>query len=122
LLRLCKRHEYEAVFAYDCAVSGRLFVVRIKPNDLSTPRLGIIASKKALPRAVDRNRGKRLARETFRQLLQNLAALDFVVQLRSGLAKRDNAFARQELRGLFAKVGERLAAKALQTASVVMKD
>lgn len=119
---MCKRHEYEAVFAYDCAVSGRLFVVRIKPNDLSTPRLGIIASKKALPRAVDRNRGKRLARETFRQLLQNLAALDFVVQLRSGLAKRDNAFARQELRGLFAKVGERQAAKALQTASVVMKD
>lgn len=122
MLRLCKRHEYEAVFAYDCAVSGRLFVVRIKPNDLSTPRLGIVASKKALPRAVDRNRGKRLARETFRQLLQNLAALDFVVQLRSGLAKRDNAFARQELRGLFAKVGERQAAKALQTASVVMKD
>lgn len=119
---MCKRHEYEAVFAYDCAVPGRLFVVRIKPNGLSSPRLGIIASKKALPRAVDRNRGKRLARETFRLVLQNLAALDVVVQLRSGLVKRDNAVARQELRGLFARAGERLAAKAPQAASVVMKD
>jgi ribonuclease P protein component len=122
LLRLCKQQEYEAVFAYDCAVSGRLFVVRIRPNGLSSPRLGIIASKKALPRAVDRNRGKRLARETFRLLLQNFAALDVVVQLRSGLVKRDNTFARQELQGLFARVDERLAAKASQTPSVVTKD
>lgn len=122
MLRLRKRHEYEAVFAHDCAVSGRLFVVRVKPNGLSSPRLGIIASKKALPRAVDRNRGKRLARETFRLVLQDLAALDVVVQLRSGLVKRDNAVARQELRGLFARAGEHLAAKAPQAASAAMKD
>jgi ribonuclease P protein component len=111
LLRLCKRHEFEAVFAYGCVVSGRLFVVRAKPNGRNSPRLGIVASKKALRRAVDRNRGKRLARETFRLAQDDLAALDIIVQLRSELAKRDNRTVRQELLALFVDLGARLAAR-----------
>lgn len=122
MLRLCKPYEYEAVFAYDCVVSGRLFVVRAKPNGLSSPRLGIVASKKVLPRAVDRNRGKRLARETFRLAHHDLAALDVVVQLRSALAKRNNAIARQELLALFVGLGERLAARVPSATSAAVKD
>lgn len=112
MLRLCERHEYEAVFAYDCVVSGRLFVVRAKPNGHGFPRLGIVASKKVLPRAVDRNRGKRLARETFQLAHHGLAALDIVVQLRSEIAKRNNLTARQELLALFTELGARLVARA----------
>lgn len=105
-----KRHEYEAVFAYGCVVSGRLFVVRAKPNGLTSPRLGIVAGKKALRRAVDRNRGKRLAREAFRLAHAGLAAIDVVVQLRTELAKRNNLTAREELLALFADLGARLSA------------
>ncbi|MEK6591586.1 MAG: ribonuclease P protein component [Pseudomonadota bacterium] len=127
MLRLRKRHEYEAVFAYDCVVSSRLFVVRAKPNGLSSPRLGIVASKKVLPRAVDRNRGKRLARETFRLALHGLAALDIVVQLRTGLAKRglakrNNGIARQELLTLFAGLDGRLASREPPSAGAAVEN
>jgi ribonuclease P protein component len=80
------------------------FVVRARPNQLFAPRLGLIAAKKALPRAVDRNRGKRLAREVFRQAAPQLGALDVIVQLRRGLLSSDNAAARRELLSLFARV------------------
>lgn len=79
-------------------------MVRAKPNQLSSPRLGIIAAKKALPRAVDRNRGKRLAREIFRQAAPRLGAFDVVIQLRRGLLSCDNAAARRELLGLFSRL------------------
>lgn len=52
------------------------------PNDLTHARLGIIASKRVAPRAVDRNRGKRLIREAFRKLRHRFGGLDIVVQLR----------------------------------------
>jgi ribonuclease P protein component len=104
LLRLCQGYEFEAVFASGRIVAGPVFVVRAKPNQLTSPRLGIVATKKTLPRAVDRNRGKRLVREVFRQAGAELGALDVVVQLRGGLLRRDNAAAREELLGLFAQV------------------
>ncbi|MFN7087242.1 MAG: ribonuclease P protein component [Burkholderiales bacterium] len=95
-----QRHEYEAVFAHNRVVSGRLYVVRFKPNGLSFARLGIIAARKALPRAVDRNRGKRVVREVFRQAAPRLDSWDIVVQLRPGIKQSDNAALRQELHEL----------------------
>lgn len=105
--RLRQRHEFEAVFAHGRTFSSRLYVVRINPHsNFSVARLGIIAARKALPRAVDRNRGKRLVREAFRQSQEGLAAIDVVVQLRSPLAKLDNATARNDLLGLFARISK----------------
>ena len=106
MLRLRQSHEYEAVFAHGRVVSSRLFVVRIKDNNLFHARLGLIASRKALPRAVDRNRGKRLVREVFRQAQQDLAAIDVVVQLRAELGRQNNATARRDLLGLFAGINK----------------
>jgi len=107
LLRLRQRCEFEAVFAHDFYLGGRLFVVRAKPNAGTAARLGIVASKKALPRAVDRNRGKRIAREAFRTIQAELAAMDVVVQVRSGLVKQHNAAARQELLRLLSGLAKR---------------
>jgi ribonuclease P protein component len=105
--RLRQRHEFEAVLAHGRTYSSRLYIVRVKPcNSLSIARLGIIAARRALPRAVDRNRGKRLVREAFRQAHQSLAEIDVVVQLRSTLATKDNATVRNDLLGLFAKISK----------------
>jgi len=52
------------------------------PSD-SGPRLGVIAGRHAWPRAVDRNRFRRLVRETFRQLQHRLQQRDYIVRARN---------------------------------------
>jgi ribonuclease P protein component len=51
-----------------------------RPNELGHARLGMIVSKRLFSRAVDRNRIRRLIRETFRLSVQTLPALDLVVR------------------------------------------
>ena len=47
------------------------------------PRLGVIAGRQAWPRAVDRNRFRRLVRETFRLLQHRLQPRDYIFRVRS---------------------------------------
>lgn len=80
--------------------SSRNFSAWAEPNDQGVARLGLIAGRKAAPRAVDRNRGKRLIRECFRTVLAELAGLDVIVQLRTPLRATDNEALRAELHQL----------------------
>ncbi|MDX1695633.1 MAG: ribonuclease P protein component [Ketobacteraceae bacterium] len=50
-------------------------------------RLGLVVGKKHLKRAVDRNRFKRLARESFRHHQQLLEGLDIIVLARAGAGR-----------------------------------
>jgi len=47
------------------------------------PRFGVIAGRHAWPRAVDRNRFRRLARETFRLLQHTLQQRDYIIRARN---------------------------------------
>jgi len=76
------------------------------PNAGEGPRLGLIVGKKAAPRAVDRNRVKRIARIVHRQLATELDALDVVVQLRDSPRRHDNAVLFKELQGLLRELLE----------------
>lgn len=51
-----------------------------RPNGTGSARLGLIVGKRVLKRAVDRNRAKRLIRESFRQRVE-MPAVDVVVRL-----------------------------------------
>ena len=51
-----------------------------RPTDAEHARLGLIVGKRLLRRAVDRNRAKRLLRESFRQRA-DLPAMDIVVRV-----------------------------------------
>jgi len=79
------------------------------PNSGCGARLGLIVGKKAAPRAVDRNRVKRLVRIVHRQLLGELEAIDVVVQLRCSPRNHDNSVLFKELQdlllGLVGKTG-----------------
>jgi len=57
----------------------KIFFVR---NGMQNARLGMIVGKRTLSGAVDRNRVKRLIRETFRQHSIKMCKLDLVVMLR----------------------------------------
>lgn len=52
-------------------------------NDKSNARLGVVASKKILPSAVQRNHFKRVIREAFRQHSIKTKQIDLVVMARS---------------------------------------
>ena len=64
--RLRKPGEFRRVYAEGKRFEGRLMTVFITPSNSEFQRLGITASKKAVGNAVQRNRAKRLLRETFR--------------------------------------------------------
>jgi len=59
-------------------------------NELTHPRLGTAVSIKAAGNAVNRNRIKRLLRESFRLHRELLDGFDLVVLVRSGISSLSN--------------------------------
>ena len=85
--RLTAPAEFAAVFQNRRARHGMWLTVKLRVDtdvpgkELLMPRLGLIVAKKFLRRAIDRNRVKRLMRETFRNSQHNLAPGDWVIRL-----------------------------------------
>ncbi len=71
--RLSDRHEISHAFRSGKKAYGSLFSFVFLPNALPISRFAVIVSKKIFPRAVDRNRTKRLMRESLRHLLPHIA-------------------------------------------------
>jgi ribonuclease P protein component len=81
--RLHTPAEFGRVFADPARSSDRFFTVLARPTGRTFARLGLTVSRRAAKRAVDRNKLKRLARESFRQQ-KSLPPWDFVVVARAG--------------------------------------
>ena len=105
--KLVSAAQYRAVLAGSYRTVGKHFLVRALGNALGGARLGLIASRKAAPRAVDRNRGKRLARASFRSAQPELPAVDIVLQQKNNLRDASNRVLRHELDRLIREVAER---------------
>jgi len=115
-LKLTQAKEFKAVLAALGRLSGKHFVMKADVSGLSGARLGLIASRKAARRAVDRNRAKRLARVAFCQQRADLPPLDFVLQLKNDMRQSGNAEIHEELARLL-----RDAAKRFGTASAMSR-
>lgn len=77
--RLLTPEDYQAVFKEPIKSKSFYFTVLTRPNHLTTARLGLIIAKKVIRQAVQRNRVKRLIRESFRLHQHSLIGLDIVV-------------------------------------------
>lgn len=90
-LRLLKAGQFKAVFSNSTyKVSDRDFLVLARRNELDAGRLGLVIGKKHLPKAVQRNRIKRLLRTSFRLHQDLLTGLDIVILARSNMKSLDN--------------------------------
>ena len=74
--RLRKRAEFLRVYEQGKRFEGRFMTVFILPSELTNHRVGITATKKAIGNAHDRNRAKRLLRESFRLSRAELDMVD----------------------------------------------
>jgi ribonuclease P protein component len=74
--RLLKRADFLRVYEHGTRFEGRFMTVFILPAKLDINRVGITATKKAIGKAHDRNRAKRLLRESFRLSRVELAAIE----------------------------------------------
>ena len=90
--RLLNAGDYSRVFDKpDAKASHRNLLLLGRCNDRSRHRLGLIIAKKHVRLAVERNRIKRLARESFRVLPVTTPTFDVVLLARPGIGNLDNA-------------------------------
>lgn len=102
--RLLNKAEYKRVFDNAVKLSTPVFTILFYQNQLEYSRLGLAIAKKQLPKAVQRNRIKRLVRENFRLHMHTFEGYDFVVMARRGIIELDNAAISTQLIGLWGKV------------------
>ncbi|WP_193163381.1 ribonuclease P protein component [Microbulbifer hainanensis] len=108
-LRLLNAAQYRSVFSgTQIRAAHPNLLILACPNALDHPRLGLVMAKKHVRNATDRNRIKRIARETFRLRQHQLPAVDAVVLARPGAGELDNA----ALTKLFDKLWRKLAKRA----------
>jgi ribonuclease P protein component len=89
--RLTNAADFERVFRQNQRSVDDLFTVLYRRNGLGYPRLGLAIAKRQVRFAVERNRLKRLIRESFRGAKQQLSGLDIVIMARRKAGVADNA-------------------------------
>ena len=102
--RLRRAAEFKQLYASGRRLGAEPFTAIVRPNQLGTARLGMSIAARVLRRAVQRNRVRRLIRESFRQRCGQLPALDIVVGVRGGVQAASSARLREALERLWQKI------------------
>jgi ribonuclease P protein component len=85
--RLKKKKDFERVFKQGQSIKKDLLLFKYTTNDLDSPRIGIVISKKTCSRASERNLIKRRIRGIIRQRIDNIKNLDIVIVVLKGINK-----------------------------------
>lgn len=102
--RLRRASDFAALRQSSGRLGGRYFLVRHRGNDVGHARLGLAISKRVSKRAVQRNRIKRLVRESFRRHRSRLPALDLMVMARESAVAVPGPQLLAELDALWARL------------------
>ena len=100
--RLLNKNEYDNVFGQANRLITPEFIILYVNNTIGHARLGLAISKKMVAKSHDRNRLKRLLRETFRTA--TLPALDIVVLAKRGVKSVRNPTLITHLNGAWSKL------------------
>lgn len=103
-LRLRSKLQFDAVYAGGRRIDDRFFALRIKPNGLTHPRVGLAVAVKTAGNAVKRNRLRRLIRESFRLAQHELPPVDVVVAAKFPAAAAPVTSLRDSLATLWKRV------------------
>ena len=110
--RLLTPGHFQSVFKNPIRFGSRHFTILITPTHLTDDsdkknRLGLAIAKKRVKLAVQRNRIKRIIRESFRLNQHQLPAIDIVVMVKSGIDQLNNEIINQELEKIWRKIIQR---------------
>lgn len=107
--RLLNSREFQNVFSDPpFRASHQHCLILAKPNNLPFDRLGLVIAKKHIRLAVQRNRIKRLIRETFRQQEQQATSIDAIVLARKGLGELDSTTVSRIMRQQWSRIQKKV--------------
>lgn len=105
MARLAGAGAFESLFERGRRIDGRYMQLIVAATGAPQGRVGFVISRKALSRAVDRNRLRRQIRAMLAARADVLAAFDIIVRVKAPLKRADLAAAATEARALIARIG-----------------
>jgi ribonuclease P protein component len=107
--RLLTPYDFKQVFnRVSFRLSSASLVILVRSRTAGMARLGLIVARKNARRSVDRNRIKRIARESFRKNQRALGCYDYVVMTRPGVVAVSNPALNAELDRLWRDAQQRI--------------
>lgn len=106
--RLLCSDSYKKVFQSNQKVSDNSFLILAHHIPQGEARLGLAVAKKVLKLAVDRNRIKRVIRESFRNHKSQLKQYDLVVLVRRGCIHQTNKQLMERLEKLWNRLNQKV--------------
>ncbi|MFW0094912.1 MAG: ribonuclease P protein component [Coxiella endosymbiont of Haemaphysalis qinghaiensis] len=84
--------EFYRVYSRGWRLSGHYYLLYYRNNSFDYPRLGVVASRKSLKKAIIRNRARRIVKENFRLKKDLLYSMDIIFIAKSqsrGASKKE---------------------------------
>jgi ribonuclease P protein component len=99
--------QFKSVFSNPIKASSAEITLLAIPNTEQHPRMGLTVAKRFVKRANQRNRIKRVIRDSFRLNQHDIPHLDIVVLVRNGVMEMENAEINKLIENLWRKLSRR---------------